>query len=99
MEQESMVTLLLKILHKQRSNDYYDLIEKFSFERTSNVNGITRIGDAYHFIANILQLSSEMNASCRTFIEQEIAKIRIQHQNQQRQPTTTKTTDLTVEQK
>lgn len=38
-----------------------------------------------------------MNEQCRLLIEQEIEKYKIQYQ--QRQPTTTKTSDLTAEQK
>jgi hypothetical protein len=38
-----------------------------------------------------------MNEQCRVIIEQEIEKLKIQ--NQQRQPTTAKSSDLTAEQK
>jgi hypothetical protein len=97
-ESESIITLLLKILHKQRPNDFFDLINKISLEqKATNSNNLSRIGDGYHFISNIFYLSSQMNEQCRLIIEQEIEKLKIQHQ--QRQPTNTKSSDLTAEQK
>jgi hypothetical protein len=94
-ENESIITLLLKILHKQRSNDFYDLLNKISL--TTNAKNSSRIGNGLYFISNIFQLSSQMNEQCRVIIEQEIEKLKIQ--NQQRQPTTAKSSDLTAEQK
>lgn len=65
--------------------------------KSKNVNSSSRIGDGFYFISNIFYLSSQMNEQCRLLIEQEIDKLKIQYQ--QRQPTSTKTSDLTTEQK
>jgi pyrroloquinoline quinone (PQQ) biosynthesis protein C len=92
-----MITLLLKILHKQRSNDYHDLLNHFSLGRATSDQSFSRIGDSYHFLSNILHLSSQMSEQCRVHITQEIEKIKTEHQ--QRQPVATKASDLTVEQK
>jgi hypothetical protein len=94
-ETESIITLLFKILHKQRTNDFLDLINTISLQ-TTRTNS-SRIGDGYYFISNIFYLSSQMNEQCRLTIEQEIEKLKIQYQ--QRQPTNAKSTDLTAEQK
>ena len=96
-ESENIITLLLKILHKQRSNDYHDLLAHFSLGRTASDQSFSRIGDSYHFLSNILHLASQMSDHCRVYIQQEIEKI--QTEDQQRQPVTTKASDLTVEQK
>lgn len=97
-ESESIITLLLKILHKQRSNDFLEIITNLSLQApTTNLSSSSRIGDGLHFISNIFRLSSQMNEQCRLVIVQEIEKLKIQYQ--QRQPTTSKTADLTAEQK
>ena len=97
-ETESIITLLLKILHKQRSNDFVDIINNISLQlKTSDHTNLSRIGDGCYFISNILYLSSQMNEKCRLIIEQEIEKLKIQYQ--QRQTTITKSSDLTAEQK
>ncbi|CAF5077451.1 unnamed protein product [Rotaria magnacalcarata] len=96
-ETESIITLLLKILHKQRSNDFFDLITNIPPQKTTNPKDISRIGDRFYFITNILSLSSQMNEQCRTTITQEIEKFKTQFYQQQ--PTNTKSTDLTAEQK
>jgi len=96
-ENESIITLLFKILHKQRSNDFLDLINNLSFKQKKQNNNSSRIGDGYYFISNIFYLLSQMNEQCRLIIEQEIEKYKIQYQ--QRQPTNTKSSDLTAEQK
>ena len=96
-ESESIVTLMLKILHKQRSNDYHDLLAHFSLGRTTSDQTFSRIGDSYHFLCNILHLASQMSDHCRVRIQKEIEKIQTEHQ--QRQPVATKASDLTVEQK
>jgi hypothetical protein len=98
-ENESIITILLKILHKQRSNDFFELINNLSeqIKIPINLNQLSRIGDGYYFISNIFRLCSQMNEQCRLIIEQEIDKLKIQYQ--QRQPTLNKTSDLTAEQK
>jgi hypothetical protein len=97
-ENESILTLLFKILHKQRSNDFLDVINNISIQqKIRNLNNSSRIGDGYYFISNIFYLSSKMNEQCRLLIEKEIEKLKIQYQ--QPQPTTTKSSDLTAEQK
>ncbi|CAF0813761.1 unnamed protein product [Adineta ricciae] len=101
-ESESMITLLLKILHKQRSNDFLELINTISARlKAANHNNSSRIGDSYYFLSNILYLAAQMNVQCHVAIEQEIEKLKgqYQQQQQQQQPTTTKTSDLTAEQK
>lgn len=57
----------------------------------------SRIGDAFHFITNILHLSSQLSERCRILIENQIEKFKMEFQ--QREPVATKTSDLTVEQK
>ncbi|CAF4448623.1 unnamed protein product, partial [Adineta steineri] len=97
-ETESIITLLFKILHKQRSNDFIGIINNISIQlKTSNYKNSSRIGDGYYFLTNILHLSSQMNEQCRLIIEQEIEKLKTQYQ--QRQSTNTKLSDLTAEQK
>ncbi|CAF1000100.1 unnamed protein product [Rotaria sordida] len=97
-EAESIITLLLKILHKQRSNDFFNIINNISLQqKINNPKDMSRIGDAYYFISNIFSLSSQMNEQCRITIKQEIEKFKTQHQQQQ--PTNTKTSELTAEQK
>ncbi|CAF4410662.1 unnamed protein product, partial [Adineta steineri] len=76
-ETESIITLLFKILHKQRSNDFIGIINNISIQlKTSNCKNISRIGDGYYFLTNILHLSSQMNEQCRLIIEQEIEKLK-----------------------
>lgn len=95
---ESILTLLLKVLHKQRSNDFLDLISNLSLQpRTTTTDTSSRIGDGFHFISNLFRLCSNNNEQCRLIIHEEIEKLKVQHQ--QRQPTTTKASDLTAEQK
>lgn len=97
-ESESIITLLLKILHKQRSNDFLELINTISARlKEANHTNSSRIGDSYYFLSNILYLAAQMNEQCRVAIEQEIERLKSQYQQQQ--PTTTKTSDLTAEQK
>lgn len=96
-ERETMISLLFKVLQKQRPNDFYELINQFSVRRQMNEGRYARIGDAYYFITNIFYLSSQMSDRCRSVIEKEIDKIKTEYQ--QRVPVATKTTDLTVEQK
>ncbi|UJR15883.1 hypothetical protein I4U23_002808 [Adineta vaga] len=97
-EHESIITLILKILHKQRSNDFIDLINTISLcLKKVDYNNSLRIGDGAYFLTNILYLAAKMNEQCRIVIEQEIEKLKTQHL--QRQPTTTKTSDLTAEQR
>ncbi len=97
-ENESIITLLLKILHKQRPNDFIDIINNISLQlKTTNHTNSSRIGDGCYFISNLFYLSSQMNEKCRLIIEQEIDKLKIHYQ--QRQTTHTKSSDLTAEQK
>ncbi|CAF4813957.1 unnamed protein product, partial [Rotaria sp. Silwood1] len=96
-ETDSIITLLLKILHKQRSHDFVDIINNISLKpKTDNAKNISRIGDSYYFITNIFSLSSQMNEQCRITIKQEIEKLKAQYQQQQ--PTSTKSSELTTEQ-
>ena len=95
---ESILTLLLKVLHKQRSNDFLDLISNLSLQpRTTTMDTSSRIGDGFRFISNIFRLCSDNNEQCRLIIHEEIEKLKVQYQ--QRQPATTKASDLTAEQK
>ena len=98
---ESILTLLLKILHKQRHHDFLELISNLSLQsRTTTTNdndALSRIGDAFHFISNIFRLCANNNEQCRLIIHEEIEKLKVQYQ--QRQPATSKASDLTAEQK
>ncbi|CAF4311703.1 unnamed protein product [Rotaria sp. Silwood2] len=97
-ETESIITLLLKILHKQRSQDFVDLINNISLQqKPDKPKNMSRIGDSYYFISNIFSLSSQMNEQCRIAIKQEIEKLKAQYQQQQ--PAIPKSSELTAEQK
>ena len=89
---------MLKILQKQRPTDFYELINRLSLEKNTNPTIFSRIGDSYHFIANLFQMASQLNEQCRHCIEREINRIEHLHQQQQ-QAVATKTSDLSVEQK
>ena len=96
-ERESILTLLLKVLHKQRPNDFFDLIQHLPLQSTLIDADVSRIGDAYHFISNLFRLICRMDEPCRISLQQEIDKLRVQHQQQP--SVSSKSSDLTSEQK
>lgn len=93
---ETLVTILLEILHKQRPNDYLDLIVRLSNQLKIRQN--SRIGDSYHFLSNLFQLIVEIDQEYFNLIQKEIEKLKLQFQQKQT-TVTTKTSDLTAEQK
>lgn len=95
-----MITLLLKILQKQRPNDFPTLIERILNEPNFNSTSSTRIGDNFSFISNLLDLAGKRDADCRRNIEQELRQIKLEYQQQQQTPTVgNKISDLSAEQK
>lgn len=96
---ESILTLLLKVLHKQRSHDFLELISNLSLQSrtTTTDTSSSRIGDGFHFLSKIFRLCSNNNEQCRLIIHEEIEKFKVQYQ--QRPTATTKASDLTAEQK
>jgi hypothetical protein len=100
-EEETMIALLFKILHRQRPNDFFELINCLTLTRCTSNDSLSRMGDAYHFISNLLTLSASVDRTCRSCIEAEIEKIKLEHQQQQQQQrsTATKASDLTADQK
>ena len=96
-ERESILTLLLKVLHKQRPNDFFDLIDQLPLPSTALHPDISRIGDAYHFISNLFHLICRTDEPCRVSLQQEIDKLKVQHQQQP--SVSSKSSDLTSEQK
>jgi hypothetical protein len=96
-ERESILTLLLKVLRNQRPNDFFDLITHLPLQSTSSNPDVSRIGDAYHFISNLFRLICRTDEPCRVSLKQEIDKLKVQHQQQP--SVSSKSSDLTSEQK
>lgn len=96
-ERESILTLLLKVLHKQRPNDFFDLIDRLPLPSTTVNPDVSRIGDAYYFISNLFHLICRTDEPCRVSLQKEIDKLKVQHQQQP--SASSKPSDLTSEQK
>jgi hypothetical protein len=96
-ERESILTLLLKVLHKQRPHDFFDLLNHLPSQSAILNPDVSRIGDAYHFISNLFRLICRADEPCRVSLQQEIDKLQVQHQQQP--SVSSKSSDLTSEQK